>query len=385
MLPRRVSNLKIVYISSSTIPSRAANSIHVMKMCQAFAKNGHEVILLAPDRQYDTEFGIQDVYSYYGVEACFELIKLPWLSIKGRGYVYGLIAALRARSLQPDLIYCRNTPSCYFATKLGLSAVLESHTPMEEAGRVSDWLFKKIIQSKHLQKLVVITHALKSHYLGRYPFLRNTLLVAPDGADPIPEGAQPVQLPDSRQRLQIGYIGHLYEGRGVEIVIGMAQRCPWANFHLVGGMPADIEQWQSATTSDPNIFFHGFVAPAKANELRVAFDVLLAPYQKKVAIKVEGKGDTSRWMSPLKIFEYMAAKKPIISSDLPVLKEVLTHEQNALLCPPDNVTEWVNALERLREDQVLSTRLADEAYRDFIHNYTWRARAKKLISETACP
>ena len=43
--------MKILYISNSIIPSRTANSIHVMKMCQAFADNGHEVVLLAPDKK----------------------------------------------------------------------------------------------------------------------------------------------------------------------------------------------------------------------------------------------------------------------------------------------------------------------------------------------
>ena len=47
--------MRIVYISNSTIPSKAANSVHVMKMCQAFADNGHEVVLLAPDRKFQYE------------------------------------------------------------------------------------------------------------------------------------------------------------------------------------------------------------------------------------------------------------------------------------------------------------------------------------------
>ena len=44
----RGNYLKLVYVSRSIIPSRTANSVHVMRMCQAFADNGHEVILLAP-------------------------------------------------------------------------------------------------------------------------------------------------------------------------------------------------------------------------------------------------------------------------------------------------------------------------------------------------
>lgn len=67
--------MKITYISSSTIPSRTANSIHVMKMCQAFAKNGHEVTLLAPDNHKEYEPSVECVYDYYGVDQCFEIIK----------------------------------------------------------------------------------------------------------------------------------------------------------------------------------------------------------------------------------------------------------------------------------------------------------------------
>jgi UDP:flavonoid glycosyltransferase YjiC (YdhE family) len=63
--------MKIVYISNSIIPSRTANSIHVMKMCQAFADNGHEVVLLAPDRYKEYENGVNDVYEYYGVRESF--------------------------------------------------------------------------------------------------------------------------------------------------------------------------------------------------------------------------------------------------------------------------------------------------------------------------
>ena len=65
--------MKIAYISNSIIPSKAANSIHVMKMCQAFADNGHEVILLAPDRKSEYEKKIDDVYDFYGVKKNFVL------------------------------------------------------------------------------------------------------------------------------------------------------------------------------------------------------------------------------------------------------------------------------------------------------------------------
>ena len=82
--------MRILYISKSIIPSRSANSIHVMKMCQALSNNGHEVILLAPKIKRKYEKGIPDVYEYYGVKKNFEIKKLWHPNIKLGAIVYTL-------------------------------------------------------------------------------------------------------------------------------------------------------------------------------------------------------------------------------------------------------------------------------------------------------
>jgi glycosyltransferase involved in cell wall biosynthesis len=99
------------------------------------------------------------------------------------------------------------------------------------------------------------------------------------------------------------------------------------------------------------------------------------PYQRRVS--VSGGGDTSAWMSPMKMFEYMACRRPIVSSDLPVLREVLAHERNALLAEPGSVDAWVAAVERLRGDPELSRALAARARED-VTAYSWRARARRV-------
>ena len=80
------------------------------------------------------------------------------------------------------------------------------------------------------------------------------------------------------------------------------------------------------------------------------------------------------------MFEYMSVGLPIISSDLPVLNEILTHKHNSLLVKPDDVFEWSTALNQLKESQDLSNTIGQNAYKDFKKNYTWELRAKKMIN-----
>ena len=73
--------MKIVYISTAIIPSRTANSIQVMKMCQAFAKNGHNIILIVPNRQMEMEPGVDDVFDFYCVDKCFNAFSPNMMSL----------------------------------------------------------------------------------------------------------------------------------------------------------------------------------------------------------------------------------------------------------------------------------------------------------------
>ena len=72
--------MKILYISKSIIPSRTANSVHVMKMCQALSENGHDLVLLAPNQKTQYEKDVVNIYDYYGVKKNF-VINLKFLGI----------------------------------------------------------------------------------------------------------------------------------------------------------------------------------------------------------------------------------------------------------------------------------------------------------------
>ena len=80
----------------------------------------------------------------------------------------------------------------------------------------------------------------------------------------------------------------------------------------------------------------------------------------------------------MKVFEYFAAKRAIISSDLPMLREVL-HESNALLVPPEDVHAWHTALQTLISDSALRKKLAKQAGLD-ADRYSWRQRTQNAIA-----
>ena len=99
------------------------------------------------------------------------------------------------------------------------------------------------------------------------------------------------------------------------------------------------------------------------------------PYQDVVGVADTDKS-TASWMSPMKMFEYMSAKKPIISSELPVLKEILN--KNAVLVRHNNVNDWVNAIKYLSVEKNRNLILSN-AYNDFLKKHTWDIRAKNIL------
>lgn len=366
--------MKIAYLSSSIIPSRFANSVHVMKMCQAFAGNGHDVVLLCRDGNVKSRNGLDD-YAFYGVERNFRIKKVLTTHLKGDGYLSAIQSVLIVLKMRPDLIYGRSILGCFLSTLLGMNTIVEIHQPPKDIeGGIENFCFDRIIKSKNLRKIVVISEALGRYIREQYNVESSKVIIAHDGAD-LPKSTHN----EGRQndRYQVGYVGQLYKGRGIELIIDMAKRCPWADFNLIGGNESDVNYWRGQARDICNMHFFGYLPPSEAEKKRLEFDVLLAPYQNEVFIN-SGQ-DTSKWMSPLKIFEYMASNKPIVCSDLPVLREVLRNNHNALLCAPAVVEKWVGALELLRDRQDFAKELAANAFNDFQNNYTWQSRAEKVL------
>lgn len=367
--------MRLIYIADSIIPSKAANSVQVMQMCAAFAELGHNVTLVVRSLP-ELEIGGVDPFPFYGVATEFHLEKLEMPPFLRKKAMFGLRAAWWARRRLPELLFSRSLSACCFSALFGLDVIYESHTPERGWGlRLYPWLRR----SGRLRKHVVITEALKKYYTDEHNVPAEEIWVAPSGAAP-PHVTNAARLGASG-RCQVGYVGHLYAGRGVELIVDLARRVPEADFHLLGGNDEDVAAWKVRAGGIPNVRFHGFLPPVKVDDYRTAFDVVLAPYQRKVSI-AGGRGhDTSRWMSPLKLLEYMAAGKPILASRLDVMHELLEDGRTALLSDPEDVEEWERNLRLLIQSPELRSKLGSEARREFESRYTWRQRAEAILRE----
>ena len=365
--------MRLLYFSNSYIPSKDANSVHVMKMCQAFSKLASVTLY----GSYGSELG--DPFKYYGITNRFDLVRLPKVKTFSSSVKYLINTIRSVKASNDSLVYGRNSLAVLLLSLKKMDVIYESHALPSGLLRIT--LEKLLFRQRSFKKLVVISDALKHDYLKTFPKMgESMILVAHDGAD-IPTISLQNSTPKFKKagqqlKLQVGYIGHLYQGRGIDIVIKLASSYSDADFHIIGGADDDLNYWQGFADLPTNLKFYGHVNHYRLSEYYQSFDVLLAPYQSGVN-QGDGLSDTSRWMSPMKIFEYMSYAKPIISSDIPVLKEVL-NDSNSILVSPCEVDEWASALNSLNCIDKRN-RLGTKAFKDLKDNYTWDQRAKTIL------
>ncbi|MEV5378257.1 glycosyltransferase family 4 protein [Streptomyces nondiastaticus] len=368
--------MRIAYLHSGSIPSVFANGVHIMRMCDAFSAAGHEVTLYATPGSQPAD----DPYAYYGVRHRFPVRRVPCPDYTPAGYWKRAEAVrdLLIRDGVPDLLYGRDPYSLSAAADLA-PFVYEVHQLRDDLAPAG--MERDLLAQPRLARVVVITHALARDLQAAYPGPGPLpVLVAPDCADPVDPATTTAlpELPGRPDAPRIGYVGHLYDGRGIDLIIELARRLPAFDFHLVGGTPEYRARWEESCGL-PNVHFHGHRPPSDLPAYYPHFDVVLAPHQRKV-YTWGNLFEIGRWTSPMKIFEYMAHGRPIVASDLPVLREVLHDGVNCLLCPPEDIDAWAAALNRLVADEALRRALGDEARRQVLDRYTWRRRADDVLA-----
>ncbi len=371
----------IAYVHYWPVLTYAASSVHVMKMCQAFKQAGYKTTLYAPDEQGQRP-DISQIWHHFGIEDTFNLHlirPLPFL----RKHDVALRAAWAIRPTPHVLAYGRNLAAMMWTSLFGIPTVLEVH---DAPSSIQLYYMRLLLRGAGFRRLVVISSPLKEHYQTELALPEEQIIVEPDAVDierfeaspPIEQAKQ--QLNINPQTFTVGYAGNLYQGRGIELIIELAERMPEIAFLIVGGKPQHVEQYRQIARDRhlKNLNWVGFVANSQLPLYLAACDILLMPYQRTIRVH-NNEGDISNWISPMKMFEYMAARRPIISSDLPVLHDIL-NEKNALLVTPDALDEWLRGIEHLRHQPQIGIELAQHAYRD-VQQFTWKKRVGRLLEQ----
>ena len=362
--------MKITYSALCEIPSKTAHSIYSVKIAEALSKNGHEVLLLAPKASTYRE---EELKKFYNISYDFKVKLFRSYRGMGSGIINPLCIIFSLSFRRTDLIIINSLNVALFATLIGLKIIYDAHGFKPAKKKYQKWMIKRFFKSKNLIKLVVVTNSLKEIYINA-GVSENKIFVIRNGTGEVQSLLTKSEIVNS-STFNVGYIGHLYKGKGMEVIESIAPELPNINFHIVGGHEQDIAYWKNNLKS-PNVIFHGFVNQSELSQYINSFDVCLLPNQ----LHVDGSGrrDIGSITCPMKMFDYMAHKKPIIASDLPVLREVLD-DKMAIFCNPNNPKEWITAILKLQNDKTLRTRLADKAYQVFEECYTWKKRAEKLI------
>lgn len=381
--------MRILYLADTRFPIERANGIQTFETCHALACRGHEVALVV---RADAHAPPRDPFLFYGAAPAARLHVQP-ISVCGpaalRRAAYlawslerasrrdadllftrdlGVAAALlrMPRTLRPPVVYESHGHAAVVAAAMGsLLSTGHAASPRKQRRLAA----RERLVWHAAEGYVTITAALATHLreaLGD----RRHLAVVPDGTRPPGPFVEP---PSGDGPMHLIYAGHLYPWKGVDTLIDALARTDGVTATIVGGHPGepDLARVQALAMRlglASRVTFAGMVPPGEvAAWLRRAHALALPNSATTIS---------SAYTSPLKLFEYLAAGRPIVASDLPAFREVIG-EGEALLVPPDDPAALAGALARLRDDEPMRRRLG-EAARALAGRYTWDARAARL-------
>jgi len=364
---------KLAYIPNSAMPTSAANNVHVMKMCSALAEQGIDVTIYSecsPGWSGD----VKDLHQQFGTISCFPMELVNRGKRRRENLLYRLICQAIADGC--SYIYTRSLSVAFYACLADIPVIFEEHKIPKDADFAR---YRFILRSPALVRFVAISQSLAGFFRALHRDAAGKIAVLHDAADPV--GSFKVakfklqEMPGIRMNL--GYVGHLYPGKGAELSVEIARRMPHIGFHMLGGTEDDVDRWRKETSELPNIVFYGHRPHKSVPGFIEAVDVCIAPFLREVGVSGGGP-NVADVFSPLKIFEYMSYGKPIITSDLPVLREILTDGDTALMCDPDTPESFVAAINSLIEDTTEAQAMGARALAHFLANYTWARRAERV-------
>jgi glycosyltransferase involved in cell wall biosynthesis len=260
----------------------------------------------------------------------------------------------------------------------GLPSIeLKYHYP----GLDSDLLSKikeQEIATLHLCDAIICPSRVTRDYIASLGLNRKLVTVIPNGVSPSDFSASPLPARSERAPVLL-YVGTLADWQGLDIVIKALPKIleqKTVRLQIIGRGRSRQRKMLAKQIRKLGVEEHVIVQPAVPHHeipaLIASADICVAPL---------GLNDrnVTQGACPIKLLEYMAAGRPMLASNMPIVRELVREDVDALLFSPNDPDDLARQTLTLLNDLELSTRLARSASERVLNKFTWRESQKKLL------
>lgn len=399
---------KIIYLYKSRIPTEKANGYQTFKTCEAFINKNKKVEIWTPTRYNFKSIKNQNLSIYYNLNKIprikrlpsidiinlFNLIKIDKFLNKYKKFSSILLLISFAFATILKIIFSYENRSIFYTRDINLAKIiiffipkiksrmfLEIHSLSENKNN-----FKKQINTiKKVKGIVTLTHYMKKE-LENNGICDYKIICAHDAVEreifkiKLDKYSARKKLKLPQDKFIIMYIGKFYtlgKEKGIPQIIESIKYLKIENFifYLIGGPLSGIDKYKKIINdykiNPKKIIFLDHQEKNKIGFWQRSADVLLMTFPKT--------NHYAKYASPLKLFEYMCSKNPIIATDLISTKEILTHKKNSILVKPNSPKAIADGINMISENKDLSNKISKNAYKE-VDNYSWEIRAEKILN-----
>ena len=327
---------KINYVHFSSIPSYLPSSLQVIKTCESLSKNNYDVMLIKPGTG-NKKFSIK---KYYGLKHKVDIKEFTSINSFPQGlkfYLYCFYCLFFILKIKNSITISRSYFICYLLLLFRQKVILEIHHDIIGEGRITKFIFKysNFLNNKNLLNIIAITKSVKNLFVDKYKVKSKKITVLPSGSS-ININLKPNL--NFNKRMKIGYFGTISPSKGINTIIKLSKIDRDNDYYIYGGLKSEIDKLRKKNFNK-NLYLNENVPYIDLPKIMIKMDILTIPYTK--IIKSAGEvDDISKYTSPLKLFDYLAVGKMIISSDLKVLREVISSKNAIFIKNFENVFEW---------------------------------------------
>jgi len=360
--------MNVLYIADFSLPTNRAYAIHVFKMLEAFSEHKIKSKLFIP---YFEKKNLENSIKFFDLKDS-NSISIFRIFEKNHNFnfliriVFGFkVAKIIKKQNISNLIITRSLITSVFLSLFRIKHFLEIH--QEIKGLTKFFLINlNFINSKFIIKNIFISKSLANFYRSKTKKYK----VLHDGVDLTKFKKKTI-----KKINKISYVGSFYKGRGIELIFEIAKELKSFKFYLYGKRNEKFYQLPR------NVYLKPFVKQSKIPTILNKSDLLLLPYSKKVYISSDTKSsDISKFMSPLKLFEYLASGTPILCSNIKVLREVLKDHYNSILINNfENKKKWIEEIKKISKNYKKLKFISDNALIT-AKKYTWFKRSACFIN-----